>query len=824
MAKYSKPQFGPWVAAILGLCALSVVAARLWRSNPASVRVASPRAVAVGQSDDRADEPLAEPRLAQQSAEPKPLERYESPRFFAPTAPPVADVVAPVLAAAEEAIGLPPVPEYEPAAALVATRAPRAYELPQEIPLSVPRQAVVPQPVRTSWPRPEALLAQLDNLEAHAPCKAWVERVRKALERIEQAPALGSPEVADVLTALEQAAREGEQLVEFSEHPAAHSEARRAALAIQRRVDIWRRVHELTHDERTLVVTNVDRDLRELLAKVERQMGPPQPEERAREWREFLLLDTLRLVSSSDPFDAESARTLARRVLNRMSAPTLTEAQREFLEQPEFVALADRLRMWAYEPIDYVKFLAEIEDCELRLAEGRSGLVKDWQMLRWSPWQQTAELADRIDAYYRNANLRIAISGDMLNRLLPEVHVVEEDVHDQILGARVQGRSMTFARLFVVLIPDRLNWRMGLVARGQVDSRTRSAKGPVTFFNTGATRYRVRKMLTINRRGIELQDAEAEAENFTRLTNVATDFDGLPLVGSLVRSIAIREHNDRAPQANAQVEFKVGSRAAERLDEEVHRKLLEAQQRYEEQLLEPLRRLYLNPVALEMQTTDERLIVRYRVAANHQLAANTPRPQAPVDSLLSVQLHESTLNNIIGQLQLAGRKLTLPQLVAELAEAARRPDIELPDDVPDDIEVEFAAVDPIRVRFADDHVRLSLRIASLRAGRRVCRDFEVHTRYAPVAIGREVWLARGEDDYVELRGERLNFRDRGLLRGIFNTMLARERKLPLFGPTFAQHPKLADVGVTQLVLHDGWLGLALGPWNSRVAGREATTR
>ena len=63
----------------------------------------------------------------------------------------------------------------------------------------------------------------------------------------------------------------------------------------------------------------------------------------------------------------------------------------------------------------------------------------------------------------------------------------------------------------------------------------------------------------------------------------------------------------------------------------------------------------------------DRLIARYRLAGTNHLGAFTPRPQAPSDTMLSVQVHESMLNNTIDKLALSGKRTKLRQLYRELA-------------------------------------------------------------------------------------------------------------------------------------------------------------
>ncbi len=80
-------------------------------------------------------------------------------------------------------------------------------------------------------------------------------------------------------------------------------------------------------------------------------------------------------------------------------------------------------------------------------------------------------------------------------------------------------------------------------------------------------------------------------------------------------------------------------------DKQLGEQIDNAESAIDQRLLGPLRKLNLNPLVTDLATTQDRLIARYRLASNNSLAACTPRPQAPADALLSMQMHQSAMNN-----------------------------------------------------------------------------------------------------------------------------------------------------------------------------------
>jgi len=441
-------------------------------------------------------------------------------------------------------------------------------------------------------------------------------------------------------------------------------------------------------------------------------------------------------------------------------------------------------------------------------------------VLRRSAEEDTAKVGQQLDTYYRNANIRFAVAGKLLNRMLPKISTTEEEVDDEFLGTRVFGRSETSTRISLRLLPDRLRLRMGLEARGRVNSRTAGTQGPVTFFNWGESDYLARKLLLVDRTGLRTTRAEAGAEARTDLTGVETDFDSVPLVRMLTRAIARSQHDARHYEAVLEVEERVSRRARARMDREVRKRLSQVEARFRENVLEPLQTLQLDPVAKDMQTTQQRMIVRCRLAGGTQLAAHTPRPRAPADSMLSVQIHQSAANNVIEQLKLDGQRTDLRSLYREVADALGRDDIAVPDDVPEGVTVQFADSEPVRVQFVDGRAMLTVKLAELAHGRRRWRNFTVRGYYRPESNGLDADLVR--DGTIELAGKRLNLRDQVALRGIFSKVLSKKRKLDVIDHRLAEDPRLKDLDVNQFLVENGWIGVALGP--QRNQGQRVVTR
>ncbi len=456
--------------------------------------------------------------------------------------------------------------------------------------------------------------------------------------------------------------------------------------------------------------------------------------------------------------------------------------------------------------LDFLAQLERYESTGLESDAARLSQLRD--ELKSSTDQQRRDLARRFDIHYRNANVRVAIAAGLLNRLAPDQQPTSEPVNETILGSTVNGNSTASTALSVKLIPDPQQWQFNLVVSGTVDSQTQTTHGPVTFAHQNQATYDVHKHVTVDPSGLHIERATASVDTAGTLVGMRTNYDSVPLLRTIVRNSAISQHDANLAEANRETEMRVAEKAMQRVDEQADPRIAKAEENLNHSLIEPLRRLSLDPTAMAMATTETRLQLRSRLAGSDQLGANTARPEAPADSLASMQLHESAINNLLERLELAGRTFTLPELHRWLADKLGRKDATPPDDLPDGVEITFAQYNPVRVHVEGARLELVLSIAEIHQGKHHWREFEVRAPYRPTTDGLKAAFVR--DGAIELGGLSTG-KPEVALRGIFSKVLSRERKLEVIPDRIANDARLAGLQVTQLTAEDGWIAVAIGP-------------
>lgn len=458
---------------------------------------------------------------------------------------------------------------------------------------------------------------------------------------------------------------------------------------------------------------------------------------------------------------------------------------------------------------------------------GRPSLARSVraQQVRLLASNDTAErnLGETLEKNYRNANMRIAVTGELLNRYLSQERATVESVRDCIVGTPVRGRSETSSRSHVHLEPAAGLLQAELETDGVVNSNTLADGGQAVVHTLSTTDFWVRKPIVADREGIRSQPTTAHAENHARIVGVRTVYDWIPLLGEYAQSKAIEEYHAKRPRAKAEVECKVTARASERVDSQAGAAVDRVDKEIRERFTGRLGKYDVEITPIELTTTSERLVARLRMASDGQLGAHSPRPRAPADSLASMQIHESALTNAAIALDLNGKRLTAPELQKSLrATFPRMAEGQPTREVHEDTLFDFADRDAIQFRVAEGRVELMILLKEFVYEGKSSRRFIVHAFYRPKVNGLEAKLVR--DGPLGIEG-RLGAGDRARLHNVFETVLPPDRTIPVFRVDNPDDPRLAGLMVTQLVLEDGWAGLAIGPkGDGRVAQRWRSLR
>jgi hypothetical protein len=689
--------------------------------------------------------------------------------------------------------------------------------------LTIRKREALPEPPRAEVEPnapahdPVALRAQLEELVGIAISRDW------AIEALRELDLLVGPSDRSV-NAYEQSTKRFSELAEGGRRIAERCSAtetavllRKASWAIDRRARTWRVAKRIEGRDTLAGSTSSGLGDVALRDSLQRLASATADTPHGDGWRRYLrTLQLERSLASPLPPSLADRQALAQDILAQIAAQRLSAPQRRFVATGVVAALSKELELWSAEPVDVNQLLQDIEHYELQpQPEIAQRIALRRQQLARSGAEDRRHLAGRIDHDYRNANLRVAISREMLLRQLPPSEPRSEPVNDRIAGTPVRGAALTHTKLDVRLSPDPLAWRLDIEARGRVESRTVAHGGPARLHTLGTADFIAHKPIVINPAGMFSLAAQCTAESQSQLLAVRTEYDGLPLVSGLIRSRARDAYRDGRGRAQWETEGRIRTRVSQTLDEQSTPVMERLKELYTVRLTDQAQALGLQVDPIEMRTTESRLIARLRLAGDGQLAAHTPRNRAPADSVASLQLHESLLNNALEGLQLGRGPMTPEQLRAALREKLPNLPPETVDGDQHSVRLTFSSQQPARVVLHQGRVELILAFQELVVDRKTFRDFKVHAFFTPNASLDGVWFT--QEDPVQIEGHMRTAR-RANLHGVFAEVMPPGRRFAMVEAPPQARQRLAGLIVTQVVIDDGWLGLALGP---EASGRTA---
>lgn len=636
----------------------------------------------------------------------------------------------------------------------------------------------------------------------------WSNEVESHLEQLRLADRLGDDRSGIHLKKLQQLSVQGakaaEQLTDRNQQIA----WLRAAYAVNRRVAVWTPVWRLSNQPAVAdaAPSTTPADVQSAIASAKNDLATTGDLEG---WADYLMLDQLDRAADSD--DAAFRAIVARRVLTRMQYKQLGAVQRAWIQRPSLQELGDSIRPWSRTPVDYAALLKQIEKMESKTID----LVKDdiaetMQALRFADHQAAMDVSTMIDTHYRNANVRVALSTDFLQRLIPEIPSRSMPVRTRMLGSQVTGMSDIDSDLSIRLVPARDRWSILLQTIGNVRTRSTGRKGPAAISTLGANQFVASTPIQISSTGATVGGSSVDVSGRTRLRGVRTTYDGWPLLGDLVRSFAEGQYEEQSGIAQRLANRRVEKDVTKEIDRSVNDKVNELSDRFSEMVLGPLNQLDLEPQVIDMETTEDRLIARYRMANELQLAAFTPRPRAPSESIMSVQVHQSALNNTMQQMIVQQEPTPLPEIMGECMSLLGIENVGIPDDIPSDVRIRFAKHRPITFEVTEGKVWLTMRVILLERGDRMkLSNFIVRAAYRPQIQGLSAVLVR--EGHLSISGPGMSMRERLPVRAIFNKVLSSTRSLPLTSQRLAELPGTEGLVINQLELRDGWLSIAVGP-------------
>jgi hypothetical protein len=447
---------------------------------------------------------------------------------------------------------------------------------------------------------------------------------------------------------------------------------------LRRRVDVARVI--LTAQRANLGAAQ-EKKLTTALGKLEQAVATVERDvsrfPNGRKWLPYVHATELKSLASEKATSPELLETVK---VNLAGRSTLEgEAQRDFLHRASFVTLEraiDGVLEVSTQPnsATYIADLqkigaalfAAIEAYEVRAGELEAQAIRE----QYAAWKTVAAdggaaMSDVLRRHYMNFNFRLVASEGFMKRIFETNRSEGSWVNDCIMEARVTGYQCTNTQLNVDIQPMSGSAKFCLLLEGNVRSNTQAVTDQATAHTVGYHRFHAEKAAFFDGHDFTASGSTVHVAANNRPVSVDTGIR-LPIIRGIANGIAMSKVQERMPQSNAITRQKITAQVVPKLDSEVGTNLDKAETQLEAKLYGPLRELESYPQELDVNSTDDAILVRARLMEDIELGGNEwPNLPMPSNGIV-LQTHESILNNSIERANFAGRELTQKQLQDEL--------------------------------------------------------------------------------------------------------------------------------------------------------------
>lgn len=690
------------------------------------------------------------------------------------------------------------------------------------------KNAVAVKASKLRWPKPDQLIRELAPFEEHHITSQWATRTKEWVTYFCTETEVTSQEAVDAIMALQKQSQAINTLIGEVANSGSNvesieliSELQRFQYRLSRRIQIWAGVIDHANAIAKRTTSNTRQvSLKGLPRNLDRVLEQQIPGNTG--WQHYLAWDDLITASRTTNMDKAARAKLkaaSQKFLARYHSPALTDGQRE-LFQPFFSPeILSGIRANASGDVNHTLLMILMELMEENESPNKAHkpgkvahlLNAQYQNMLWSDDPIANEIAGTIDSNWRNANFRIAINERLLNQMLPRVPVTTEPVSERIQGASVSGQSLIENELRIALIPNPNEISLNIETIGQVTSDTVAQRSGFTFQNHGLANFKVFQTLAFSRTGVTSAAPFATSNARQRLVGLRGSFDNVPLIGRLTRQIARQKVEEQTPEAIALTKQRVEAGAKQRVEKEVNQMVSALRLGLHEHVLSKMIAMDLEPETVQLSTSDERITGRYRIAGRDQLAAFQPRPTDFESDLLTVQFHQSAINNLIHRFGLNGKEFDPINLGKHIEKITGIP--YMPEKADAEATFVFASHDAVRVEFEDGIASVKFSFKKFQIGKgRPWKNISIRANFQPKYIGTRIVLDL--DNLFEIKSttskkKNLSITDEIAIRTAFKVILDSQYAFDIVPAAVRSRiPNLA-LGIDRFSLAEGWCGVSL---------------
>ncbi len=445
--------------------------------------------------------------------------------------------------------------------------------------------------------------------------------------------------------------------------------------------------------------------------------------------------------------------------------------------------------------------------------------------------EQLTSQAATLRQLYGHSNLRVCIGEGLLQQVAGRPVNRQQDVHECILGTRIRGRATISGDVRTMILPSTGTVRVALLFNADLRGRNVGTNRGVRLDTVVNGSLAVNRVMRLNERGISLDPAQADVRLNSSIVGVSHR-------SALVRKIAAK----RAAQQRPLAERLSQNRTQQRLVREFQQQTAELEHARFGAFIgdaeKVLKRLDVAMPSRNLHASGQTIFLDVKQAESWQILAGTHPPPFSANRFVTVQLHESCVNNVALQV-LAGRTMKQQQINSLYNSLRPQSDGELPepfvapidtaidggtttgerdhdvdtDELDEPFEIDFHPRRPLIFESSEGQLRLGIRGRRFQQGSKGIREeMEITATYQPVVYQDKVYLKRQGGLQVSFpRKGSLGIREVAIKTNIQNAFVDIFPDALLNRPIELPFERIGGLTVypREIKVVDGWISIAL---------------
>ena len=335
---------------------------------------------------------------------------------------------------------------------------------------------------------------------------------------------------------------------------------------------------------------------------------------------------------------------------------------------------------------------------------------------------RVARLAALTRAASSGVNVRLQVGNDFVVAGFAEEIEEALDVDEVILGTRVVGGGTLSGISSAELVRSPNRAAIRVIADAMLDTHTDGTRPRMTLKNHTTGTMRGEKQILFSADGITTTPARARANLDSQLSDI--QINAGPLVRLIARTQIEPRREDSLEEASRRAERQMSDQMNDRIDANV----AELNERYQ-RIRGVMNRAGLFPRVWNLSTTTDQIDWSVLLGNRYQPSAPMPAPAVQSTNGLAVQVHQSSLNNMLTIL-LAGRLIEEERFAERIAEFL--------DETPEFLQrrtdetpatVSFDGRVPVDVLFIDNRIRVVVRLNDIQVMDNAGRSFTITVEY-----------------------------------------------------------------------------------------------